>query len=61
MTRIKVVPNSHPNADGEWIELPIDLPNRMRWAFMEPLVRPHIPAGHHVVSLERGSRNVTAE
>jgi hypothetical protein len=54
MTRVKIVPDAEPNADGEWIELPLDFPTRTRWRLMETLVKPHIPAGYHAVSLERG-------
>lgn len=55
MTRIKIVPDTAPNDDGEWIEVPVDLPERTRWRFMEAIVQPHIPAGYHAVAVERGS------
>ncbi len=59
-SRIKIVPDTEPNAEGEWVEVPLDLSGR--WKGMEALVAPYIPAGHHVVAVERGavaSRNVT--
>lgn len=55
MTRIKIVPNKEPNADGEWIEIPLSLPERRRWTSIEHLVAPHVPEGFHVVSVERGA------
>ena len=57
MTRIKIVPNATPDADGEWIDIPVDLPCRTRWTTMESLVTPFIPAGHHIVAVERGSQS----
>lgn len=59
MTRIKVVPDAEPNAEGEWIEAPFELPPRTRWRHMEIMVARLIPPGHHVVAVEPGSRNVT--
>ena len=61
MTRIKIVPNATPDADGEWIDIPVDLPCRTRWKTMEHLVAPYIPAEHHVVALERGSQSRQTE
>lgn len=52
-TRIKVVPDATPNADGEWLEIALDLP-RLRWKFMKNLVTPFIPIGYHIVAVERG-------
>ena len=60
MTRIKIVPNATPDADGEWIDIPVDLPDRTRWIAMESRVRRYIPAGHHVVAVERGVRPIGA-
>ena len=57
MTRIKLVPNATPDADGEWLEIPVDLPIRTRWKIMESLVMPFVPAGFNVVTVERGSRS----
>jgi hypothetical protein len=51
MTRIKVVPDKTPNADGEWIDLPIDFPTRTRWRQMESIIKTYIPEGHHVVAV----------
>jgi hypothetical protein len=63
MTRIKIVPIASPNADGEWIDVPVDFPERTRWRQMESLVKNYIPEGHFIVSVERGhgSRNVTSD
>jgi hypothetical protein len=54
--RIKIVPNSNPNAEGEWVEIDLDLGGRerRRWRTMEHLVTPFVPEGHHVVAVERG-------
>jgi hypothetical protein len=57
MTRIKIVPNATPDADGEWIDIPVDFPCRTRWTTMESLVVPFVPADHHVVAVERGSQS----
>lgn len=54
MTRIKVVPDAEPNADGEWVETPLVMSDRVRWRIMEMLVKPFVPKGHHVVAVERG-------
>lgn len=54
MTRIKLVPNETPNADGEWLDIPIDLPARTRWRFYEEAVKAFVPEGFHVVAVERG-------
>jgi len=56
MTRIKIVPDAEPNADGEWVECPVELPRGTRWRHMETVVAQCVPAGHHVVSVECGSR-----
>ena len=61
MTRIKIVPNATPDADGEWIDIPVDLPCRTRWTTMEALVTPYIPADHHIVAVERGSQDRHSE
>jgi hypothetical protein len=57
MTRIKIVSNETPDADGEWLEIPVDLPIRTRWKIMESLVMPFIPTGFNVVAIERGSQS----
>jgi hypothetical protein len=61
MTRIKIVPDAMPNADGKWIDIPVDLPCRTRWKTMEALVVPFIPVDHHVVAVERGSQSRQTE
>jgi hypothetical protein len=53
-TRIKVVPNETPNADGEWLDIDLDLPERMRWRDYGAKVAAFVPAGHQVVAVERG-------
>jgi hypothetical protein len=52
MSRIKVVPNATPNADGHWIECPFPIAPGMRWRHMEAMVLQLVPEGHHVVSVE---------
>lgn len=51
MSQIKIVPASDPNADGEWIEVPVDTKLYRRWRDMDAAVTPHIPAGYHVVQV----------
>jgi hypothetical protein len=53
-TRIKIVPDATPDADGEWLDIPVDLPDRTRWIAMESRIRRFTPAGYHVVAVERG-------
>lgn len=51
MSRVKIVPDAEPNADGRWIDLPDHAPpaNFVRqW----DLLKPYLPAGHHVVQVE---------
>lgn len=54
-TSIKIVPDSAPNADGEWITVPVDIPaNRPRpwlWRDEAAIVEPFVPEGFHVVSI----------
>jgi len=54
--RIKVVPDAEPNNEGRWIEVPIDLSIYRRWRHMEVVVKQYVPAKHHVVAVERGSK-----
>lgn len=56
MTRIKIVPDTAPNADGEWIECPVELPRSSRWRHMEAVVAQCTPKGFHVVAVEAGPR-----
>lgn len=56
MSQIKIVPNATPNADGDWIEIPVDLKPFRRWRQMDEVVTPHIPQGYHVVQV--GTRPV---
>ena len=53
MARIKIVPLKEMNADGDWIDIPVDFPRGMKWREMERLLTPHIPAGFFVVAAER--------
>jgi hypothetical protein len=50
--RIKIVPNSAPNADGRWIDADTQMPRTSRWREAEAQLRPFIPAEHHMVSYE---------
>jgi hypothetical protein len=54
MSRIKIVPNAMPNADGEWIECPFELPSKTRWRHIETMVNSIVPDGHHIVAIECG-------
>ncbi len=56
MTMIKIVPDSSPNADGEWVDIPVTFPRSMKWLETEQLVRSHIPAGFHLVAVSRDPR-----
>lgn len=52
-TRLKIVPDDDPNADGEWIEVTRRLGHSSRsWRQLEALYRDDIPEGHHMVSIE---------
>ena len=53
MSQIKIVAHATPNADGDWIEVPVDLSGFRRWRHMAAVVEPHIPAGYHVVQIGR--------
>ncbi len=55
-TRIKVVPEDTPNADGEWIKVEIDLPATTRWKVAEVILAPYIPKGHVLVAMEGDRR-----
>ena len=51
--RIKVVPDSEPNADGTWQEIDMDakpLPRKMKDVW--DVLNSRAPAGYHVVSYE---------
>jgi hypothetical protein len=52
--KIKIVPDAIPNADGEWVDIPLDLAGHghLRWRETERLVKPFVPEGYHVVAIE---------
>jgi hypothetical protein len=58
--RVKIVPDIHPNADGEWIELAVDLsPAVLRsWQAQEVAVMPFVPKGYHVVAVKMAEPSV---
>ena len=56
MARIKIVPDNDMNAEGEWINVPIDFPRGVAWREMEAQMKPYAPAGFHIVGAERGPR-----
>jgi hypothetical protein len=56
MAWIKIAPAGDPNAEGEWIKIPVTLPHGMKWPAMELRIRPHIPAGYQLVAAQRGPR-----
>ncbi len=57
MAQIKIVPDSAPDAEGEWITtIPVEFPHSMKWLETEQLVRSHIPAGFHLVAVARDPR-----
>jgi hypothetical protein len=51
-SEIKIVPDAEPNADGEWIEVPVDLRHVRRWVNIDALVKPYVPAGFHIVAVD---------
>ena len=57
--RIKIVPDSEPNADGTWQEIdmdaePLPLPRKMKDVW--DVLNSRAPAGYHVVSYEFASQ-----
>jgi hypothetical protein len=50
--QIKIVPNTDPNADGEWIDIPIDVSDVRGWRNVASAVDPHVPEGFHVVAVD---------
>jgi len=53
MSQIKIVAHATPNADGDWIEVPVDLSGFRRWRQMEKVVEPFVPAGYFVCQVGR--------
>lgn len=51
--RLKIVPKSDPNAEGEWIEIDIKLPQTVRWEEIDRLVSRHVPETHYVTKVEK--------
>jgi hypothetical protein len=58
MTRIKLVPNDEPNAEGEWVELrgSVEVHTTLRWRELEIFLQTIgvVPEGMHVVSIDHG-------
>lgn len=50
-SRIKIVPDETPNADGEWITITADTPQTSSWVEAAKALEPFIPKGHHLVAL----------
>lgn len=53
--RIKLVPKTTPNADGEWREVEADLPASARWLDLAVALGDHVPETHFLCSIERVS------
>lgn len=53
MAQIKIVPDNDMNAEGEWIEVPVSLAPRTKWLAMEAQFKTHVPAGFHIVAVQR--------
>ena len=51
--QIKLVPDNEPNADGKWVDVPAGPPHGMKFAEYENLYRAHIPAGFHIVAIQK--------
>lgn len=51
-SQIKIVPDAEPNADGEWIEIAVDLRHVRRWVNIAAIVAPYVPAGFHIVAVD---------
>lgn len=51
--QIKIVPDNQPNAEGEWIEVPVAPPHGTRFRDYEDLYRAQIPVGFHIVAIQK--------
>lgn len=54
-TDIKIVPEATPNADGEWITVPVENVSGS-WFDAEVDLAPHIPDGHVMVQYRSSSQ-----
>lgn len=52
---IKIVPDSAPNADGEWIEIAAEIPRvkGINWLGIVAVLKPHVPEGFHIVAISK--------
>lgn len=54
--RVKAVPDSDPNADGEWIEIAVLADTKMNnlwyWKDVEDALSPFLPEGVHMVAYQ---------
>jgi hypothetical protein len=53
MYRIKIVPKTTPNADGEWREVEADLSAITRWLDASVALGDHVPETHFLAAVER--------
>ena len=51
--QIKLVPDNAPNDDGEWVDVPVRPPNGMKFAEYANLYAAQIPAGFHMVAIQK--------
>jgi hypothetical protein len=51
--QIKLVPDDQPNADGKWVDVPASPPHGMKFAAYSGLYREQIPAGFHMVAIQK--------
>lgn len=50
--KIKIVPDSEPNADGEWIAVETSATAPRRWTDMVNFFRTNVPEGKHLVAVK---------
>ena len=53
--QIKIVPDSAPNADGEWIDVkdpPPGVAGSTRWLVTAEFYRPLVPPGYHMIAIQ---------
>lgn len=49
---IKIVPDSEPNADGEWVNCGVHaFPEKMSWRETANRLFQHVPKNHHMVAV----------
>jgi hypothetical protein len=52
--RIKIVPKTEPNSDGEWIEVEAEeMPKTTKWIETDRWFKPHVPDTYFLVQVER--------